>query len=193
MRWLWMRETRGERPRDKCILPLPSATASPAPLPRLAMSLLPRELVHRLCRPTATYAVRTFSSSTRRTTNVIDQLESRGMIAELTRCVRACCSPRMLLTGYFTSRAVRKHVDTPTTVYLGVDPSARSLHVGNLLALVGLLHFRLAGHTGIALVCAVNSEQRWELTLGNRLEERQGQWGIPLDARRNATPCPPRS
>mgnify|MGYP001584586298 FL=1 len=50
------------------------------------------------------------------------------------------------------SRAVRKHVEKRTTVYLGVDPSARSLHVGNLLALIGLLHFRLKGHTSIALV-----------------------------------------
>lgn len=38
------------------------------------------------------------------------------------------------------------------TVYLGVDPSARSLHVGNLLALIGLLHFRLYGHSAVALV-----------------------------------------
>lgn len=38
------------------------------------------------------------------------------------------------------------------TVYLGVDPSARSLHVGNLLALIGLLHFRLYGHNAVALV-----------------------------------------
>ncbi|GJN91291.1 hypothetical protein Rhopal_004310-T1 [Rhodotorula paludigena] len=51
-----------------------------------------------------------------------------------------------------TSRAARKHVQSQTTVYLGVDPSARSLHVGNLLALIGLLHFRLQGHTAVALI-----------------------------------------
>lgn len=43
-------------------------------------------------------------------------------------------------------------MEKPTTVYLGVDPSANSLHVGNLLALIGLLHFRLQGHNAIALV-----------------------------------------
>ncbi|XP_061629546.1 tyrosine--tRNA ligase, mitochondrial [Phyllopteryx taeniolatus] len=32
------------------------------------------------------------------------------------------------------------------TVYCGFDPTADSLHVGNLLALIGLLHFRSAGH-----------------------------------------------
>ena len=54
--------------------------------------------------------------------------------------------------GMLYSRAARKHVEKPTTVYLGVDPSASSLHVGNLLALIGLLHFRLQGHNSIALV-----------------------------------------
>ena len=51
-----------------------------------------------------------------------------------------------------SSRAARQHVEKPMTVYLGVDPSARSLHVGNLLALIGLLHFRLYGHNAVALV-----------------------------------------
>ncbi|KAL8292023.1 hypothetical protein RQP46_001489 [Phenoliferia psychrophenolica] len=95
-----------------------------------AFSLLPRELLLRL---PLTPASRWLSTSAARR-NVIDELEQRGMVADL------------------TSRAVRKHVETPTTVYLGVDPSARSLHVGNLLALIGLLHFRLKGHTSIALI-----------------------------------------
>uniref|UniRef100_A0A671N9T1 tyrosine--tRNA ligase n=1 Tax=Sinocyclocheilus anshuiensis TaxID=1608454 RepID=A0A671N9T1_9TELE len=34
----------------------------------------------------------------------------------------------------------------PQTVYCGFDPTADSLHAGNLLAVVGLLHFRAAGH-----------------------------------------------
>ncbi|KAM8890672.1 tyrosine--tRNA ligase, mitochondrial [Spinachia spinachia] len=38
------------------------------------------------------------------------------------------------------------------TVYCGFDPTADSLHVGNLLALVGLLHFRGAGHHVLAVV-----------------------------------------
>lgn len=40
----------------------------------------------------------------------------------------------------------------PQTVYCGFDPTADSLHVGNLLALVGLLHFRNAGHHVLAVV-----------------------------------------
>ncbi|GAA5871324.1 hypothetical protein JCM3774_000910 [Rhodotorula dairenensis] len=78
-------------------------------------------------------ATRTFAS-TRTSRNVVRELEQRGMLSEL------------------TSRAARQHVEKPTTVYLGVDPSARSLHVGNLLALIGLLHFRLYGHNAVALI-----------------------------------------
>ncbi|KAJ1165715.1 hypothetical protein NDU88_006132 [Pleurodeles waltl] len=40
----------------------------------------------------------------------------------------------------------------PQTVYCGFDPTAPSLHVGHLLPLLGLLHFRRAGHNCIALI-----------------------------------------
>lgn len=39
----------------------------------------------------------------------------------------------------------------PQTIYAGFDPTADSLHVGNLIALIGLLHFQRAGHQPIAL------------------------------------------
>ncbi|KAL2093888.1 hypothetical protein ACEWY4_011200 [Coilia grayii] len=38
------------------------------------------------------------------------------------------------------------------TIYCGFDPTADSLHVGNLLAVIGLLHFRNAGHNVVALI-----------------------------------------
>ncbi|XP_051885950.1 tyrosine--tRNA ligase, mitochondrial [Pristis pectinata] len=37
-------------------------------------------------------------------------------------------------------------------LYCGFDPTADSLHVGNLLALVGLLHFQRAGHRVLVLL-----------------------------------------
>ncbi len=40
----------------------------------------------------------------------------------------------------------------PRTVYAGFDPTARNLHVGNLMVLVGLLHAQRAGHQVIALI-----------------------------------------
>lgn len=42
--------------------------------------------------------------------------------------------------------------NAPQTVYCGFDPTADSLHIGNLLAIIGLLHFRNAGHNVIALI-----------------------------------------
>uniref|UniRef100_A0A8D0QYE8 Tyrosine--tRNA ligase n=1 Tax=Sus scrofa TaxID=9823 RepID=A0A8D0QYE8_PIG len=42
--------------------------------------------------------------------------------------------------------------NVPQTIYCGFDPTADSLHVGHLLALLGLFHFQRAGHNVIALV-----------------------------------------
>ncbi|KAG0141939.1 hypothetical protein CROQUDRAFT_663190 [Cronartium quercuum f. sp. fusiforme G11] len=67
--------------------------------------------------------------------DVISDLENRQLIAQV------------------TSRAVRQHLrDQSRTVYLGIDPTANSLHAGNLLALIGLLHFTLHGHNSIVLL-----------------------------------------
>jgi tyrosyl-tRNA synthetase len=41
---------------------------------------------------------------------------------------------------------------TPITLYVGFDPSADSLHAGNLLGLLILRRFQLAGHRAIALM-----------------------------------------
>jgi tyrosyl-tRNA synthetase len=40
----------------------------------------------------------------------------------------------------------------PVSVYIGFDPTAPSLHIGNLVVLLGLRRFQLAGHRPIALV-----------------------------------------
>lgn len=40
----------------------------------------------------------------------------------------------------------------PQHIYAGFDPTADSLHVGNLLILMGLLHCQRAGHHPIALI-----------------------------------------
>jgi tyrosyl-tRNA synthetase len=40
----------------------------------------------------------------------------------------------------------------PQCVYAGFDPTASSLHVGNLLVLINLLHWQRGGHKVIALV-----------------------------------------
>jgi len=47
---------------------------------------------------------------------------------------------------------LRRTLDTPTTVYVGFDPTADSLHVGHMLPIMGLAHLQRAGHRPIALV-----------------------------------------
>ncbi|KAG0358567.1 tyrosyl-tRNA synthetase, partial [Gamsiella multidivaricata] len=67
--------------------------------------------------------------------NPVLELQQRGLVAAMT-------SPDLV-----------SHVDAgPTAIYCGVDPTASSLHLGNLVTLLGLLHFHIKGHTTIGLV-----------------------------------------
>lgn len=68
-------------------------------------------------------------------TNVLDELEWRGFIAQTTDL-----------------EALREQLSTPTTVYCGFDPTAPSLHFGNLVQLVVLRLFQRHGHRVITLV-----------------------------------------
>ncbi len=62
------------------------------------------------------------------------ELTSRGLVAQQ------------------TDEKLFSHLSTaPTSVYCGFDPTADSLHVGNLLMLCTLRRFQLAGHRPIAL------------------------------------------
>ena len=69
-------------------------------------------------------------------TDILDDLAWRGLIAQSTDLdeVRA-----MLAAG-------------PVTLYCGFDPTAPSLHVGNLVQLLTLRRFQQAGHRTIGLV-----------------------------------------
>ncbi|KAK3834547.1 MAG: putative tyrosine-tRNA ligase [Linnemannia gamsii] len=86
----------------------------------------------------STFAVRFFNSSVtarHANTNPVQELQQRGLVAAMT-------SPDLV-----------DHVDAgPTAIYCGVDPTASSLHLGNLVTLLGLLHFHIKGHTTIGLV-----------------------------------------
>ncbi|KAF9934445.1 tyrosyl-tRNA synthetase [Mortierella alpina] len=67
--------------------------------------------------------------------NPVLEMQERGLVAAMT-------SPDLV-----------DHVDAgPTAIYCGVDPTASSLHLGNLVTLLGLLHFHIKGHTTIGLV-----------------------------------------
>jgi len=47
---------------------------------------------------------------------------------------------------------LRELLKTPQTIYCGFDPSAKSLHIGNLVPIMALRNFQLAGHKIIVLV-----------------------------------------
>ena len=58
--------------------------------------------------------------------------------------------------GLIAQSTDRKELDQllskPTTLYLGIDPTAPSMHLGNLVVFLVLRRFQLAGHNPIALV-----------------------------------------
>jgi tyrosyl-tRNA synthetase len=66
--------------------------------------------------------------------NFIEELRWRGMIHDI--------SPG-------TEEQLQKEM---TTAYIGFDPSADSLHIGNLVGIMLLKHFQVCGHKPIALV-----------------------------------------
>jgi tyrosyl-tRNA synthetase len=66
--------------------------------------------------------------------SILEELKWRGLVAD-------CTDPAELA----------KRLAAPITLYCGFDPTADSLHVGNLVPLLGLRRFQLLGHHPIAL------------------------------------------
>ncbi len=66
--------------------------------------------------------------------NIYEELQWRGLIADCTDEVE-----------------LPKRTQAPLTLYCGFDPTAESLHVGNLVPLLGLRRFQESGHSPIAL------------------------------------------
>ena len=69
------------------------------------------------------------------TADILDELAWRGLISQSTD-----------LDALRTDLA-----NGPVTLYCGFDPTAESLHAGNLLQLITLRRFQLSGHRPIAL------------------------------------------
>ena len=67
--------------------------------------------------------------------DLLDDLKWRGLIAQTT-----------------DEAALREALKKPITLYLGTDPTAPSIHVGNLVPLLVMRRFQLAGHNPILLV-----------------------------------------
>ena len=66
--------------------------------------------------------------------NFIEELQWRGMI-------------HTVMPG--TEEQLAKEM---TTAYVGIDPTADSLHIGHLVSIMMLKHFQVAGHKPLALV-----------------------------------------
>src|SRR6266545_5518976 len=67
--------------------------------------------------------------------NIFEELQWRNLVQDCTD------------VGVFNKRLAAG----PMTLYGGFDPTADSLHVGNLVPLLGLRRFQLAGHHPIAV------------------------------------------
>jgi tyrosyl-tRNA synthetase len=66
--------------------------------------------------------------------NVIECLEERGFIDAL------------------TSEELKQRASKPLRVYVGFDPTADSLHLGNLVGIMGLAWFQKFGHTPVVIL-----------------------------------------
>ncbi len=66
--------------------------------------------------------------------SIIDELKWRGLVADCTDAAE-----------------LEKKIAAPITLYCGFDPTADSLHVGNLVPLLALRRFQLLGHHPIAV------------------------------------------
>ena len=66
--------------------------------------------------------------------NILKVLQERGFVENM------------------TSEDLYEKVETPLRVYVGFDPTADSLHVGNLVAIMGLAWFQRMGHIPVAIV-----------------------------------------
>ncbi len=67
--------------------------------------------------------------------HIYDDLKSRGLIYQV-----------------IDEEKLKEKLNQPTKLYCGFDPSAESLHIGNLLQIITLMRFQKAGHKPYALV-----------------------------------------
>lgn len=103
-------------------------------------------------------AVSTSSSSSHSTTqdrHVLDILAERSLLQSVTsRAIRNHLGKGRQSEQEAAQNAVQPF--TRRTIYAGVDPSANSLHVGNLLPLMALLWLAKHGHRVIVVVSGQN-------------------------------------
>jgi len=117
-------------------------------------------------------------------TGILEELSWRGLVDNTT-----------------DEEALDKRLGSPTTLYCGFDPTADSLHVGNLVPLLALRRFQLQGHSPIALAGGATgsigdpsgkSAERQLLTreiLNDNIAKVKGQLARLLDFETEANPA----
>ena len=100
------------------------------------------------------------------TDNIIDILQSRGLVDAITH------------------EELKTAANSPMRVYCGFDPTSDSLHVGNMVAIMGLAWFQRCGHQPVALVGGATgmigdpSGKKQERSLLDEETLRKNQLGI---------------
>ncbi len=85
-------------------------------------------------------------------TNFVEELKWRGMIHDAMPGIE---------------EQIKKEM---TTAYVGIDPTADSLHIGHLVGVMMLKHFQRCGHKPIVLVGgATDYRDFWTLTAEQKM------------------------
>ena len=81
--------------------------------------------------------------------SILDELNWRGLVADCTDTVEL--EKKVGQASSLSNETGKMPVPQPITLYCGFDPTADSLHVGNLVPLLALRRFQLLGHHPIAV------------------------------------------
>lgn len=103
--------------------------------------------------------------------NVIQELQDRGFIEQIAN-----------------NQGIQERLAKPITCYAGFDPTAKSLHIGNLMPIMGLMHFQRTGHRPIVIIGGATGQigdpsgktTERELLSNERIKENKEQLSLQL-------------
>lgn len=103
--------------------------------------------------------------------NVIQELQSRGFIEQIAN-----------------NQGIQERLAKPIACYAGFDPTAKSLHIGNLMPIMGLMHFQRTGHRPIVIIGGATGQigdpsgktTERELLSNERIKENKEQLSLQL-------------
>jgi tyrosyl-tRNA synthetase len=81
--------------------------------------------------------------------SILEELKWRGLVADCTDAAEL--EKKVGQASSLSNETGKMPVPQPITLYCGFDPTADSLHVGNLVPLLALRRFQLLGHHPIAV------------------------------------------